>query len=84
MSKKKVARDETLESDIDEIESFEESDTNMDVISESGSSIIDDDNDDLIEENGDVDCLEVHCLKPKLVPRVRISGPCIVNHDLVS
>ena len=63
MSKKKVARDETLESDIDEIESFEESGTNMDVISESGSSIIDDDNDDLIEENGDVDCLEVHCLK---------------------
>ena len=77
MSKKKVARDETLESDIDEIESFEESDTNMDVISESGSSIIDDDNDDLV-------CLEVHCLKPKLGPRVQISGPCIVNHDLVS
>ena len=84
MSKKKVARDEALESDIDEIESFEESDTNMDVISESRSSIIDDDNDDLIEENGDVDCLEVHCLKLKLGPRVQISGPCIVNHDLVS
>ena len=48
MSKKKVARDETSESDSDEIESFEESDTDMDVIPESDSSIIADDNDDLI------------------------------------
>ena len=47
VSKKKVARDKT-ESDSDEIESFEESDTDMDVIPESDSSIIDDDNDDLI------------------------------------
>ena len=41
VSKKKVARDETS----DEIQSFEESDTDMDVTSESDSSIIDDDND---------------------------------------
>ena len=41
VSKKKVARDETS----DEIQSFEESDTGMDVTSESDSSIIDDDND---------------------------------------
>ena len=46
--KKKVAMDETSESDSDEIESFEESGTDMDVIPESNSSIIDDDNDDLI------------------------------------
>ena len=48
VSKKKVARDETSDSDSDEIESFEEIDTDMDVISESDTSIIDDDNDDLI------------------------------------
>ena len=48
VSKKKVAGDETSESDSDEIESFEESDTDMDVIPESDSSIIADDNDDLI------------------------------------
>ena len=48
VSKKKVARDETSESDSDESESFEESDTDMDVIPESDSSIIADDNDDLI------------------------------------
>ena len=41
MSKNKVARDETS----DEIQSFEESDTDMDVTYESDSSIIDDDND---------------------------------------
>ena len=48
VSKKKVAKDETSDIDSDEIESFEESDTCMDVISESNSSIIDDNNDDLI------------------------------------
>ena len=48
VSKKKVARDEASDSDSDEIESFEESDTDIDVISESNSSIIDDDNDDFI------------------------------------
>ena len=113
--KKKVARDEISDSGNDEIESCEESDTEMDVISESDSSIIDDDNDDLIptdilrsacktlsppvpeedvlgkwyaliyatkwarplyvgkilkcfllKENCDVDCLEVHCLKPRV------------------
>ena len=48
VSKKKVAMDETSGSDSDEIESFEESGTDMDVISESNSSIIDEDNDDLI------------------------------------
>ena len=114
MSKKKVTRDETSDSDSDEIESFEESDTGMDVICESNNSIIDDDNDliptdilrstwetlspsvpeenvlgkwyaviyatkqarhlcvgkmlkcFLLKENGDVDCLEVPCLKPKV------------------
>ena len=44
-SKKKIARDETLDSDSDEIENFEESDTDIDVMSEGDSSIIDDDND---------------------------------------
>ena len=45
VSKKKIARDETLDSDSDEIENFEESDTDIDVMSEGDSSIIDDDND---------------------------------------
>ena len=48
VSKKKVAKDETSDSNSDEIESFEESDTDMDVTSESNSSIIDDDNDVII------------------------------------
>ena len=48
VSKKKVAMDETSEGDSDEIESFEESDTDMAVVPEKDSSIIDDDNDDLI------------------------------------
>ena len=48
VSKKKVARDEASDSGSDEIESFEESDTDIDVISESNSSITDDDNDDFI------------------------------------
>ena len=45
MSKKKIARDETLDSDSDEIENFEENDTDIVAMSEGGSSIIDDDND---------------------------------------
>ena len=48
VSKKKVAKDETSDSNSDEIESFEENDTDMDVTSESNSSIIDDDNDVII------------------------------------
>ena len=40
-----MARDETLDSDSDEIEDFEESDTDIVAMSEGGSSIIDDDND---------------------------------------
>ena len=48
VSKKNVARDEASDSGSDEIESFEESDTDIDVISESNSSITDDDNDDFI------------------------------------
>ena len=45
MSKKKIARDETLDSDSDEVENFEESDTDIVAMSEDSSSIIDDDND---------------------------------------
>ena len=45
VSKKKIARDETLDSDSDEVENFEESDTDIVPMSEDSSSIIDDDND---------------------------------------
>ena len=46
--KKKLARDETSDIGSDEIESFEESDAGMGVISESHGSINDHENDDLI------------------------------------
>ena len=46
--KKKLARDETSDIGSDEIESFEESDTGMGVISESHGSINDHENDELI------------------------------------